>query len=482
LGETGSGTLSEDREKEVRLDRLSPEMRALAGDSLRSGGLPEAHEPEAPEPGEALEEATEAESADGAEASVEEPAAEQSPPTHRAPSAPHVLIIGGGMTGATLAHDLILRGLRVTLVEKGELTSGTTGRHQGLLHSGARYATTDRAAAIQCVSENKILRRIAPGSFEENDGLFVAISDEDADFSPEFVDACWQSAVPTRRLSRGEAIRSEPGLNPELRLAVQVPDATMDAMRLPLRFFATARANGADIRPFSEVVAMDLTGTTVSGVRIRDRASDREYQIGADLVVNATGPWAGRVASLAGAEVPMTLEQAVLVAVRGRHTNMVVSRLHAAGDADTVVPQRQTTLLGIARTGLDHPDKASIGPTEIEMIRREASSLVTSLAGAPIRAKWTAVRPLSTGAAGGDGAYAGTDTTRPDAARESILVDHRRDPQPIHGLVTIVGPRATTMRATAQAAADAICARFDVERPCETAEVVLLPHTAWYSR
>jgi glycine/D-amino acid oxidase-like deaminating enzyme len=51
----------------------------------------------------------------------------------------HVAIVGGGGTGAALAHDLALRGLRVTLVERGELTSGTTGRHHGLLHSGARY-------------------------------------------------------------------------------------------------------------------------------------------------------------------------------------------------------------------------------------------------------------------------------------------------------------------------------------------------------
>ncbi len=96
--------------------------------------------------------------------------------------APHILIVGGGGTGGALAHDLALRGLRVTLVERGEVTSGTTGRHHGLLHSGARYATTDRAAAIECIAENKILRRICPGSFEENDGLFVAITDEDVEF------------------------------------------------------------------------------------------------------------------------------------------------------------------------------------------------------------------------------------------------------------------------------------------------------------
>src|SRR6266508_3922526 len=88
---------------------------------------------------------------------------------------PHVAIVGGGGTGAALAHDLALRGLRVTLLERGELTSGTTGRHHGLLHSGARYAVADAESAVECIQENRILRRIAPGSFEENGGLFVDI-------------------------------------------------------------------------------------------------------------------------------------------------------------------------------------------------------------------------------------------------------------------------------------------------------------------
>ena len=73
----------------------------------------------------------------------------------------HVLIVGGGGTGGALAHDLTLRGVKVTLVERGEVTSGTTGRHHGLLHSGARYAGGDRESAVECIEENLILRRIS---------------------------------------------------------------------------------------------------------------------------------------------------------------------------------------------------------------------------------------------------------------------------------------------------------------------------------
>ena len=72
----------------------------------------------------------------------------------------HVLIVGGGGTGGALAHDLALRGVHVTLVERGELTSGTTGRHHGLLHSGGRYAVNDRESAVECIEENRILPRI----------------------------------------------------------------------------------------------------------------------------------------------------------------------------------------------------------------------------------------------------------------------------------------------------------------------------------
>jgi len=62
--------------------------------------------------------------------------------------APHVLIVGGGGTGGALAHDLTLRGVRITLVERGEFTYGNKGRNYGLLHSGARYAESDRESEI----------------------------------------------------------------------------------------------------------------------------------------------------------------------------------------------------------------------------------------------------------------------------------------------------------------------------------------------
>ena len=157
------------------------------------------------------------------------------------PDREHILVIGGGVGGA-LAHDLALRGFRVTLLERGELLSGTSGRHHGLLHSGARYVLHDPEAARECREENEILRRIAPQAIEPNGGLFVAVDALDLSYRQGFLDGCRDAGIPVRPLSAAQALALEPALTPALLEAFEVPDATMDAWRLPMHFFATARA------------------------------------------------------------------------------------------------------------------------------------------------------------------------------------------------------------------------------------------------
>ena len=82
-----------------------------------------------------------------------------------------VIIIGGGATGAGIARDCARRGLRTLLIERHDIATGATGRNHGLLHSGARYAVTDNESARECISENRILRRIARHCIEPTNGL-----------------------------------------------------------------------------------------------------------------------------------------------------------------------------------------------------------------------------------------------------------------------------------------------------------------------
>jgi glycerol-3-phosphate dehydrogenase len=381
------------------------------------------------------------------------------------------LVVGGGNTGGALAHDLALRGIAVTLVERGELTSGTSGRHHGLLHSGARYAVNDRESAVECIEENAILRHICPGTFECNDGLFVAVDDEDLEYLDPLLEGCAAAGIPTQRLTRGQALALEPNLNPRLRLAVRVPDASMDAMRLALRFFATARHNGAEIRPFMEVEELLVHDGLVSGAVVHDRVSGRRGEIRADIVVNAAGPWSERVAALAGVDVPIRPSPGVLLAVGGRFCNMVVNRMHKSSDGDIVVPQRNLSVIGTSSWVVDDPDDLSVPEDHVERMYTEGAKLIPAIRDARRRAAWSAARPLV--------GSRGADTGR-ELSRTFKTFDHA-ETDGVEGFVTITGGKATTLRGMAEVCADVICRKLDIDEPCRTRETVLLPHHAFYA-
>lgn len=384
----------------------------------------------------------------------------------------HVLIIGGGGTGGALAHDLTLRGFAVTLVDRGEVTSGTTGRHHGLLHSGARYAVKDQESARECIEENQILRKIAPGTFEENDGLFVAVTDEDVEYSHLFLEGCGDVGIPTRRLTRDQTLQLEPNVNPDVILSVQIPDATMDAMRMPLRFFATAQKNGAVIKPYTEVVGIHRSGSTVTGARVRDHRSNKEYDIKADIVVNAAGPWSGKIADMVGVEVPIRPSPGVMLALRGRLSNMVINRMTPSGDGDIIVPQRGLSVIGTSSWVVDDPDNLGLPEDHIQKMYDEGAKMIPSVRDAPFRAAWSAARPLI-GPRSAD-----ADTGR-ELSRTFKCFDHIDEG--VEGFVTITGGKATTLRGMAEAAADVISSKAGLDTVCQTRDVVLLPHTAYYT-
>lgn len=384
----------------------------------------------------------------------------------------HALIIGGGGTGGALAHDLVLRGLQVTLVERGEVTSGTTGRHHGLLHAGGRYAVKDKESAVECIEENLILKKTMPGSFEINDGLFVALTDENVEYSHTFIESCAECGIPTKRLTREQALQLEPNLSPDTKMAVQIPDASMDAMRLALRWFATAKHNGAQIKTYTEVVSILKQGDTVTGARVTDHTSGQEYDIGADIVINAAGPWSGQIADMVGVEVPIKPSPGVMLAVCGRLCNMVINRMAPSGDGDIIVPQRGLSVIGTTSWVVEDPDNLGLPKDHVQKMYDEGAKMVPLVKEAPFRAAWAAARPLI------GPRKAEADTGR-ELSRTFKCFDHVDEG--VEGFVTITGGKATTARGMAEATADVVCQKLGIDAPCRTREEVCLPHTAYYN-
>lgn len=383
-------------------------------------------------------------------------------------SKPRALIIGAGFTGVAVAHDLALRGFDVTVVDRGDVITGTSGRTHGLLHSGGRYCVNDPESAVECIEENTILRKIMPQCIEPNGGLFVALNDSDLAYAEKFTEAAEACRIPIDELRPADVLRLEPNVNRQVLVGFMVPDGTFDPLRFALAFAATAKANGTRFRLYTEVKSFLMSGTTVTGVHVWDRNTGLEEDLYADVVINAAGPWAGRVAAMAGANVPIRPTPGVMVAYDQRFVNRAINRLNKPGDGDIVLPQRRMVVVGTTSFEVKDPDYVPVTRDQVQVMLERGNALVPAISGAKMRGAFMATRPLID--SGGSGR---------SLSRTFECFDHQQT-DGVGGLVTIAGGKATTSRAMAEKTADVVCQKMGVSAPCATKEVPLRSYREFY--
>ncbi|MCL5026192.1 MAG: FAD-dependent oxidoreductase [Chloroflexi bacterium] len=376
------------------------------------------------------------------------------------------LVIGGGATGVGIARDLAMRGVSVVLLERKSLGSGATGHCHCLLHSGARYAITDPGAAAECAEENAIIRRIAPYCIEDTGGIFVAISAAEERYGYDLLHAAERTHMPTEEASAATCRALEPSLTRETRMGVRVRDASVDPLALVAATAASARAAGADLRADSEVVKIRREGDSVRGVEVRDLTRGETYEIEADIVVNAAGPWAGRVAALAGVEVPVTPNAGVLVALARRVVSTVVHRCRPPSDGDIIVPLGDAAILGTTSRPAPTLDDIEVNEWEIEAVVAPAIEVVPIVVTTPRARAFAGARPLF-GKALQDGRK---------ASRGFAILDHARL-HGVRGFLSVAGGKLTIHRLMAEHAADAVCSYLGVgvQAECRTAVEELPP-------
>lgn len=377
-----------------------------------------------------------------------------------------VLVVGGGATGAGVLRDLAMRGLRGLLVDKSDLGTGTSGRYHGLLHSGARYVATDPAAAVECISENRVLRRIAAPSIEETGGFFVATPDDPEDYVEAFPAACAAAGIDCDEVDVGVLLEREPMLNRRIRRAFRVPDASLEPWTLIEANVAAARGLGSDVLAYHELVGFARSRDRLTTARLRDVRSGSITRVAVDFVVSAAGAWAGRVAGLAGAELPMSPAKGTMLVFNQRMTDAVINRCHRPGDGDIMVPVGTVAILGTTEVEVDDPDEYDVTRQEVGELLDLGEALFPDLRRLRLQRAYAGVRPLYDAGGGGPaGAHGGSR----EISRSHAVVDHaERDG--IANFVSIVGGKLTTYRLMAQDTVDLVASRLGVTAECRTAE------------
>ena len=367
-----------------------------------------------------------------------------------------VVVIGGGATGVGVARDLSMRGVDVTLLERGSgLNAGTSGRSHGVLHSGARYAESDPEGAADCLQENRILREIAGEGVADSGGLFVCLAGDDPDYFQRKLDACREVGMEPRLLHADKVRDRIPGVAENVEQGFSVPDGVVFPGRLVAATAASARAHGATIRTEASVTNIDIGPESTGNVAVH---VDGGPTVAADTVVNAAGPWAGEVASLAGAELGMRPTRGVMVAVDYPDLGPVLNRCREPADGDIAVPHGEQTVLGTTSVAVDDPDEFDREDWEVERTVSECAEMLPDLEDASVERTYWGLRPL----------YEPDelDNDGRGISRDFAVVSHDAAP----GLVSVVGGKLTTYRLMAEAVADHVCGNLGVDNRCRTAE------------
>jgi len=370
-----------------------------------------------------------------------------------------VLVIGGGATGTGVARDLAMRGLVTILVERRDLTHGTTGRYHGLLHSGGRYVVKDPQAARECYEENLILRRIMPHSIEDTGGFFVLTPWDDPAYAPHFLEGCRQAGIPVEEVPIRQMLKEEPLLNPSITHCFRVPDGAADSFLAANLNAESARQHDAEILTYHEVLRILRTDTQVTGAVCHDLIKDEEVHITSSMVVNAAGAWAGKIAASAGITIQMIPGKGTMVAVNRRIVNTVINRCKLPSDGDILVPAHTVAVMGTTDIKVSDPDRFGIEPWELRLMLDEGEKLIPGFHSFRMLRAWAGVRPLFQ-------ETVSTGTNR-DVTRAFVLLDHsQRDG--VDGLLTITSGKWTTYRKMAEVTADKVCEKLGIRAVCRT--------------
>ena len=371
-----------------------------------------------------------------------------------------VIIVGGGITGAGTARDCALRGLKVLLVERHDLATGATGRNHGLLHSGARYAVTDRESAEECIKENMILRKIARHCVEETEGLFLTLPEDDLAYQAKFVESCLAAGIRADVIDPKEALRIEPSANPDIIGAVKVPDGAVDPFRLTSANVIDAKLHGAKVLVYSEVTSLIKEGDTIKGVVVYNHITKQKEEYYAPVTVNAGGIWGQHIAELAGVKINMFPAKGALLIFGHRVNNVVLNRCRKPANADILVPGDTICLIGTtsSRIPFEECDNMYVTPDEVDVLLQEGEKLAPSLASTRILRAYAGVRPL---------VATDDDPSGRNISRGIVLLDHEtRDG--VKGFVSITGGKLMTYRLMAEWATDLVCKKLSVAEKCVT--------------
>lgn len=211
-----------------------------------------------------------------------------------------LVVIGGGITGGGIALDAASRGLKVALVEKNDFASGTSSKSTKLIHGGLRYLKQfDFWLVKEVGSERAIVHKLAPHLVLPEKMLLPLIENGSygkwlTSIGLKVYDILAQVTGDDKRkmLEKKEALKLEPLLPKKiLKGAGYYAEYRTDDARLTIENIKTSLRFGAEALNYASVEDFEYTDEKISGVKVKDMLSGKDFTIKTKYVISAAGPW-----------------------------------------------------------------------------------------------------------------------------------------------------------------------------------------------
>ena len=213
---------------------------------------------------------------------------------------PDAIVIGAGIVGASSALSLTNAGLKVLVIDRGAVSSGTTGAGEGNILVSDKDPGPELTLALRSRDLWFEMQEDVGDTFElEAKGGVVVARNEDG---PLLKLAAEQSehGVRIQKLDHASLHELEPYLHPEFHSGVFYPqDAQCQPMLAAAQVIRTVIARGGEFISQAKVTRIIVENGSVAGVE----TSQGIFR--APIIVNATGTWAGQLAEMAGSHLPI---------------------------------------------------------------------------------------------------------------------------------------------------------------------------------
>ncbi len=414
-----------------------------------------------------------------------------------------LIVIGAGINGSGIARDAAMRGLSVLLLDKGDVSSGTTQWATRLIHGGLRYLEHYEFALVrESLRDREALLHVAPHLVRPL-GFLVPVYDRGSrgplmvrlGMTLYDVLSFEKSMENHKMFSRQQTQEREPGLNPEgLKAAAFYYDAQVEyAERVAVENAVSAYDHGATVITYANVDRLLMEGDDVKGVEFTDVLGGESYTARAAVTVNVAGPWVDEVLEQLQPHQGEEDAGRFMGGTKGSHlvvdpfpgapeNEALYVEARADGRPYFIVPWNGRYLIGTTdiryEENLDHVEATE---DEIQYLLDETNYVIprANLRREDVLFTYSGVRPLPYNPEGETGGV----------TRSHVVFDHAKGgsaaggkvknaslqmPQ-YGGLISIIGGKLTTYLNLSRQTTDAVFKKLGRKAPKSQARKVPLP-------